>query len=87
MRAPRQNLLAETERPVRRRIATDDVELLDLLDRILDKGLFLGSANLLVLGQTNLSQPDMRISVACLQTNSDSFTSPPRGPSLVRSKR
>lgn len=86
MRAPRLNLLAETEKRVRHRIATDDVELLDLLDRILDKGLFLGSANLLVLGQTNLSQPAMRISVACMQTNADSFTSPPRGPRLVRSK-
>ena len=86
MRAPRLNMLAETERQVRRRIPTDDAELLDLLDRILDKGLFLGSANILVLAQTNLSEPAMRISVACMQMNSDSFTSPPRGPRPVRSK-
>ena len=86
MRAPRLKLLAETEKSVRHRIATDDVELLDLLDRILDKGLFLGSANLLVLGQTNLSQPAMQISVACMHTNADSFISPPRGPRLLRSK-
>ena len=86
MRAPRLNF-AKTEKPVRRRIPTDDVELLELLDRILDKGLFLGSANLLVLGHTNLSEPAMRISVAYLQTNTDSFACPPRGPSLVRSKR
>ena len=86
MRAPRLNILAETERPVRHHIATDDAELLDMLDRILDKGLFLGSANLLVLGHTNLSQPAMQISVTSMQMNTDSFTSPPRGPRLVRSQ-
>lgn len=59
-------------------VATDDTELADLLDRILDKGLFLGSANLLTLGQTNLSAPETRISVSSLQTNTDSYARPLR---------
>jgi hypothetical protein len=83
MRAPPQNSLAKTEAPVRRHIPTDDVELLDLLDRILDKGLFLGSANLLVLADTNLTQPAMQISVTSMQTNTDSFGRPPR-PRLLK---
>jgi len=41
--------------PVRRQAPTEEVETRDLLDRILDKGLFLGSANMLLLGETNLS--------------------------------
>jgi hypothetical protein len=40
---------------VRRQAPTEDVELRDLLDRILDKGLYLGSANMLLLGETDLS--------------------------------
>lgn len=57
-------------------VATDDAELVDLLDRILDKGLFLGSANLLTLGQANLSSPNTRISVSSMQTNMDSYARP-----------
>ncbi|HST76952.1 MAG TPA: hypothetical protein VLN58_00530 [Verrucomicrobiae bacterium] len=63
---------------MRTRVAVEDAELLDFLDRILDKGLFLGSANLLVLGQANLSAPDVRISVINLQTNTDSYGAAPR---------
>lgn len=59
-------------------VATDETELVDLLDRILDKGLFLGSANLLTLGQTNLSAPETRISVSSLQTNTNSYARPLR---------
>lgn len=40
-------MLAEREKPVRHHIPTDDVELPELLDRILEKGLLLGSAKLL----------------------------------------
>jgi hypothetical protein len=40
---------------VRRQAPTEEVELRDLLDRILDKGLYLGSANMLLLGETDLS--------------------------------
>ncbi|HKT49031.1 MAG TPA: hypothetical protein VJV96_01975 [Candidatus Angelobacter sp.] len=54
-------------------MAVEDTELLDFLDRFLDKGLFLGSANLLLLGQANLSAPDVRISVIHLHTNIDSY--------------
>ena len=78
MRAPLRQILARTERSVRTRVAVEDAELLDFLDRILDKGLFLGSANLLVLGQANLSAPDVRISVINLQTNTDSYGAVPR---------
>lgn len=59
-------------------VATDDTELADLLDRILDKGLFFGSANLLTLGQTDLSAPHTRISVSSLHTNTDSYARPLR---------
>lgn len=78
MRAPLRQIVARTERSVRTHVAVQDAELLDFLDRILDKGLFLGSANLLVLGQANLSAPDVRISVINLQTNTDSYGAAPR---------
>lgn len=54
--------------PLRRQAPTEDVELSDLLDRILDKGLFLGSANMLLLGETNLSHPGTHMSVGSMQT-------------------
>ncbi|MGE5324632.1 MAG: hypothetical protein ACM3SW_17330 [Actinomycetota bacterium] len=41
--------------PVRRQAPTEEVELRELLDRILDKGLFLGSVNMLSLSETTLS--------------------------------
>ncbi len=63
---------------MRRHIATQDADLLDLLDRILDKGLFVSPDNLLVLGQTDLRQPNSRISVASLQTNTDTYARPSR---------
>lgn len=49
--------------PVRRQAPTDEVETRELLDRILDKGLFLGSANMLLLGETNLSRSKDRFTV------------------------
>lgn len=49
--------------PVRRQAPTEEVETRDLLDRILDKGLFLGSANMLLLGETNLSSSRDRFTV------------------------
>ncbi len=55
--------------PVRRQAPTEEVELRDLLDRILDKGLFLGSANMLLLSETNLAGRESRLSVSSLQTN------------------
>jgi hypothetical protein len=78
MRAPVRQVAPATERVVRIRFTTDDAELTDLLDRILDKGLFLGSANLLTLGQRNLSAPHTHISLASMQTNTDSYAPPPR---------
>lgn len=42
-------------------IPTDETELRDLLDRILDKSVFLGAANLLVLAETSLSAAQQRV--------------------------
>ncbi len=78
MRAPLRHVAVKTGRSVRRHVAVEDAELLDFLDRILDKGLFLGSANMLVLGQANLSAPDIRISVINMHTNTDSYGAAPR---------
>lgn len=50
--------------PVRRQAPMEDLELRDLLDRILDKGLFVGSANMLLLGETDLSTSDNRFSLS-----------------------
>lgn len=50
--------------PVRRQAPTEEVETRDLLDRILDKGIFLGSANMLLLGETDLSASEKRFSVS-----------------------
>ena len=82
MRAPLHQVAAVKRTEVRRHIATQDADLLDLLDRILDKGLFLGSENLLVLGHIDLRQPNSRISIASLQTNTDRYARPSRS-SLV----
>lgn len=79
MRAPLRQVVVKMEKPVRTHVAVEDTELLDFLDRILDKGLFLGSANLLLLGQANLSAPDVRISVIHLDTNTDSYGAAARG--------
>jgi hypothetical protein len=78
MRAPLSPVVAKMKRPVRIHVAVEDTELLDLLDRILDKGLFLGSANLLILERVNFSEPDVRISVTHLHTNTDSYGVAPR---------
>lgn len=53
--------------PVRRQSPTEEVELRDLLDRILDKGLFLGSANMLLLRETDLAGRDKQFSVSSIQ--------------------
>lgn len=78
MRAPLRQVVVKMQKPVRTHVAVEDTELLDFLDRILDKGLFLGSANLLLLGQANFSAEDIRISVTQVQTNTDSYGAPPR---------
>jgi hypothetical protein len=78
MRAPLRQVAAVKRTGVRRRVNIDDTDLLDILDRILDKGLFLGSANLLVLAQTDLRQANSQISVASMQTNTDRYARPSR---------
>ncbi len=55
--------------PVRRQAPTEQLELRDLLDRILDKGLFLGSANMLLLRETDLAGRDKQFSVSSMQMN------------------
>jgi hypothetical protein len=54
-------------------IPIDETDLRDLLDRILDKGLFCGMVNLMLLGDTNLSDPDNRISVFSVDTNTRTY--------------
>lgn len=72
---------------MRRRIPSEDAELLDLLDRILDKGLFVGSANLLTLGHTNLARSRTRISVLSMQSNPDSYSIPARALRAAASRK
>lgn len=50
--------------PVRKQAPTEELELRDLLDRILDKGLFLGSANMLLLGETDLAASNKRFTLS-----------------------
>ncbi len=78
MRVPLRQVAAVKGPEVRRHIATQDADTLDLLDRILDKGLFLGSENLIVLGQTDLRKANSRITVVSLQTNTDDYARPSR---------
>ena len=54
-------------------IPADEVELRDLLDRILDKGVFCVFANLGVLNSTDLSRPSNQISVASVETNTQTY--------------
>ncbi|HST78464.1 MAG TPA: hypothetical protein VLN58_08245 [Verrucomicrobiae bacterium] len=49
---------------VRKQAPTEELELRDLLDRILDKGIFLGSTNMLLLGETDLAASQKRFSVS-----------------------
>ena len=51
----------------------DDESLSDLLDRILNKGLFL--ADMLALGETNLVQNGTSISVSSFDTNTGMYAS------------
>jgi hypothetical protein len=76
MCVPVRRVAPAEERVLRIHVTTDDAELTDLLDRILDKGLFLGSASLLTLGHTNLSAPDTHITLASMQTNTNSYARP-----------
>ena len=50
--------------PVRKQAPTEELELRDLLDRILDKGLFLGSANMLLLGEADFSTSNRHFSLS-----------------------
>lgn len=50
--------------PVRKQAPTEELELRDLLDRILDKGLFLGSANMLLLGEADFSASNRRFTLS-----------------------
>ena len=54
-------------------VPADEVELRDLLDRILDKGVFCVFANLGVLNSTDLSQPSNHISVSAVETNTQTY--------------
>jgi hypothetical protein len=54
---------------VRVHIPTDETELRDLLDRMLDKGLFLGAANLLLLSETDLAAAHCRVRLVSMHIN------------------
>jgi len=51
----------------------DELELTELLDRILDKSLLIDLVGLLSLGQTDLSHPDVQIKIVSLQMDTDSY--------------
>ena len=55
------------------RLLIDDLELTELLDRILDKSLLIDYVGLLSLGQTDLSHPDVQIKVVSMQMDTDSY--------------
>jgi hypothetical protein len=76
---------------VRKQTPTEELELRDLLDRILDKGIFLGSANMLLLSETDLSASQKRFSVSSPSGSQDSpehaEESPAVGPSRQIKRR
>lgn len=55
-----------TPNPVRKEAPTENLELRDLLDRILDRGLYLGS-DVLLLSESTFSAAETHISVGSLQ--------------------
>lgn len=55
------------------RALIDEVELNELLDRILDKSLLIDYVGLLSLGHTDLSHPDITIKVISVQMHTDSY--------------
>lgn len=50
-------------------IPTDETELRDLLDRIMDKSLFLGAANVLLLAETDLAAAHCRVRLVSMHIN------------------
>ncbi len=55
-----------TPNPIRKEAPTENLELRDLLDRILDKGLYLGS-DVLLLSETTFSAAETHISLGAQQ--------------------
>ena len=55
------------------RLLIDELELTELLDRILDKSLLIDYVGLLSLGQTDLSHPDVQIRLVSMQMDTDSY--------------
>ena len=58
---------------MRLRIPTEEAELRDHLDRILDKGLSCGPMNQMLLGMTDLSHHDNRMSISSVDTNTHTY--------------
>lgn len=50
-------------------VPTDETELRDLLDRMLDKSLFLGAANLLLLAESDLATAQCRVRLVSMHIN------------------
>lgn len=55
------------------RTLIDELELSELLDRILDKSMLIDFVELLSLGQADLSHPDIHIRVVSLYMDTDSY--------------
>ena len=55
------------------RLLIDELELTELLDRILDKSLLIDYVGLLSLGQTDLSHPDVQIRLVSMHMDTDSY--------------
>jgi len=72
---------------IHRLAPTEELDLHDLLDRILDKGLYLGSANMLLLEETNLSDPGTYMSVGSMQTSGLPDIQPAATPAPLKRRR
>lgn len=74
-----------TPTPIRKEAPTENLELRDLLDRILDKGLYLGS-DVLLLSETSFSAADAHISLGAQQRDAG-IRSHDASPSQVQPRR
>ncbi len=74
-----------TPNPIRKEAPTENLELRDLLDRILDKGLYLGS-DVLLLSETSFSAAETHITLGPQQDDTG-VRSHDESPSQVQPRR
>ena len=58
---------------MRLRVPTDEADLNDLLDRVLDKGLLCGIGNLMVLSDNDPAHSADRFRVSSVETNTGTY--------------